>query len=166
MPDVQDPPQGTQLGADYHALKSQIIGAAPLNMCLLKLIMLISVANAYFMAQGAKAGTFEHDANGKLKGHFEIVTSLKSGRDVIFTNVTYNRIAAILVYQQPGKETICVAQGIAYDGALRAIQNLHDVTASIVADIGDRMGFDKDCVGGLAQSSAGVAKCSILKALA
>jgi hypothetical protein len=73
MPDVQDPPQGSQLGADYHALKSQIIGAAPLHMCLLKLITLTSVANAYFMAQSDKAGTFEHETSGKLKGNFEIV---------------------------------------------------------------------------------------------
>ena len=124
------------------------------------------VANAHFMAHNARMGLFEHDATGELKGNFEIVTSLKSGRDTIFANVTFDRFAAILVYQQPSKEPLCVAQGIAYDGALRALQNLHDITASIVADIGDRKGFDKESVSGLTQSSARVVKYAIMKDLA
>ncbi len=83
------------------------------------------------MAHNSETSTFEEDASGTLEGNFEVVTSLKG-----------DEVTAMLVYQNPGKETLCVAQGVAELDFSRALRNLHDVTASIVSDVRDHMGFD------------------------
>jgi hypothetical protein len=71
---------------------------------------------------------------------------------------------AMLIYQQPGKKTLCFAQGTSYDDSQRALRNLHDATASTVSDIGDRMGFKAES-GGFVRFPGGLVRDSTMEAL-